>query len=70
MKIPISPPCSAFVLMVALHPLAAQSVAPRVREPAGPDAAERIPLSPFVVNASHDTGYQATSTLAGTRLVL
>jgi len=42
----------------------AQTAAPA--EPAKPD--EVIELSPFVVNSSQDTGYQATSTLAGTRL--
>ena len=29
---------------------------------------ERIDLSPFVVNATEDTGYRATNTLAGSRL--
>ncbi len=32
------------------------------------DDSEVYKLSPFTVNASQDTGYQATSTLAGTRL--
>jgi outer membrane receptor protein involved in Fe transport len=49
--------------------------APLVAQPAAPAAARLAPvlepaieLSPFVVNSSKDTGYQATSTLAGTRL--
>jgi|CXWL01.1.fsa_nt_gi outer membrane receptor protein involved in Fe transport len=50
--------------------LSAQTTAPSSTPPASP--ADRpddvLELSPFVVNASQDTGYQATSTLAGTRL--
>ena len=39
------------------------------RETAAAAASEEtVVLSPFVVNAEQDTGYQATSTLAGTRL--
>jgi outer membrane receptor protein involved in Fe transport len=33
-----------------------------------PPKEEAVQLSPFTVNAGRDTGYQATSTLAGTRL--
>ncbi|HOF41702.1 MAG TPA: TonB-dependent receptor, partial [Candidatus Hydrogenedentes bacterium] len=37
--------------------------------PATPEASEEIvELSPFEVNSSKDTGYQATETLAGTRI--
>ncbi len=39
----------------------APAAAPRIDE-------EALVLSPFVVNTTRDTGYQATSTLAGTRL--
>ena len=50
--------------------LSAQTAAPGFPPPpssaAKPD--EVVELSPFVVSASQDTGYQATSTLAGTRL--
>ena len=57
---------TAFVLLLA--PLRAQSVAAPPNQPLKPADAELIELSPFVVNTSRDTGYQATSTLAGTRL--
>src|SRR5690606_38448633 len=33
-----------------------------------PAAQPAVELSPFIVNSSRDTGYQATNTLAGTRL--
>ena len=45
-------------LITAVDPLSAQTAAKE----------EMLVLSPFVVNAEQDTGYQATSTLAGTRL--
>jgi outer membrane receptor protein involved in Fe transport len=47
------------VLLTGASPLSAQ-VSPPVKE--------TIELSPFVVNSTKDTGYQASSTLAGTRL--
>src|SRR5688572_14472352 len=47
--------------LATLAPLASRSAAASADEPA-------VELSPFVVNSSKDTGYQATSTLAGTRL--
>jgi outer membrane receptor protein involved in Fe transport len=47
--------------LAILAPLASRSAAASADEPA-------VELSPFVVNSSKDTGYQATSTLAGTRL--
>lgn len=46
----------------------AQSVAPTPPPATDPAPPEAVALSPFVVNSSRDTGYQATSTLAGTRL--
>ena len=48
----------------------APATAPRKLEGSAAEGAtgEPMQLSPFVVNASQDTGYQATSTLAGTRL--
>jgi outer membrane receptor protein involved in Fe transport len=36
--------------------------------PVNPKIDDTVELSPFVVSATQDTGYQATSTLAGTRL--
>jgi hypothetical protein len=48
--------------VAALH---AQTVAPAAPPKPEDDA---LVLSPFVVNTTRDTGYQATSTLAGTRL--
>ncbi len=55
-------------LLAASDPLAAQSDAAKGGHPSGADADKVVELSPFVVNSSQDTGYQATSTLAGTRL--
>ncbi len=49
-------------------PLAAQTAAPAGSRLADAEADKAIELSPFVVNSTKDTGYQATSTLAGTRL--
>ncbi|MBL9189929.1 MAG: TonB-dependent receptor plug domain-containing protein [Opitutaceae bacterium] len=59
---------SLLSLLVIARPLAAQSIAPRAVNPPGSEADKAVELSPFVVNSSKDTGYQATSTLAGTRL--
>src|SRR5205814_2587139 len=58
----------SLLALVILESLLAQS-APRPVESPRPDANDPIEtLSPFVVNTNKDTGYQATSTLAGTRL--
>src|SRR5690349_16498806 len=46
--------------------LHAQTTAPA--SPAAPTEDEVLQLSPFEVNADEDTGYQATQTLAGTRI--
>src|SRR5687767_9946226 len=54
-------------LLFSLTPLASsQTVPPPANAPTGNEAA--IVLSPFTVQTERDTGYQATSTLAGTRL--
>ncbi|MDP3073647.1 MAG: hypothetical protein Q8N18_25410 [Opitutaceae bacterium] len=45
----------------------AKALAPSANAPA-PSANAAVELSPFVVNDSKDSGYQALSTLAGTRL--
>ncbi len=59
---------SLLPLLIISRPLAAQSVAPSAGNPASSETDKAVELSPFVVNSSKDTGYQATSTLAGTRL--
>ncbi|MEO6002944.1 MAG: TonB-dependent receptor plug domain-containing protein [Opitutus sp.] len=53
----------ALIAAAATWPLTAQTTAP-----AKPADDEIIELSPFEVNATKDTGYQATETLAGTRI--
>jgi catecholate siderophore receptor len=52
-------------LAVAASPGEAQTVTPA---PSAPPQEETLMLSPFTVQSERDTGYQATSTLAGTRL--
>src|SRR5262245_10318328 len=53
------------LVLVALSPLAAQTVTP----PSPPAAStEVVELSPFEVNTSRDVGYAAENTLAGSRL--
>ena len=61
--------CSVlFALILPLANARAQSAAP-ASEPKAADADEPIVLSPFTVSTAEDEhGYQATSTLAGTRL--
>ena len=58
---------SLLAFIAGMHPLVTQSATPRSGE-SGRAAEPVVELSPFVVNSSKDTGYQATSTLAGTRL--
>lgn len=58
---PIALLVSLFSFIIVSDPLVAQTAAPAAKD-------EVLVLSPFVVNAERDTGYQATSTLAGTRL--
>ncbi|MDP3069997.1 MAG: hypothetical protein Q8N18_06885 [Opitutaceae bacterium] len=58
---------SLFLFVAAGNPVPAQSVAPRANEPAQ-SAEPAVELSPFVVNDSKTSGYQALSTQAGTRL--
>jgi outer membrane receptor protein involved in Fe transport len=57
------------LLIVALRPLAAQTVAPAA-EAVNPGVNDKdlLVLSRFVVTPEEDDGYRATSTLAGTRL--
>src|SRR5262245_23249144 len=52
---------SLFALIAGSVPLSAQSTASAPKEPV-------VELSPFVVNSTRDTGYQASTTMAGTRL--
>ena len=56
--------------LVALAPaiLRSQAVVPRVDSTQPTTSEPPEVLSPFVVQSARDTGYQATSTLAGTRL--
>lgn len=56
--------CVATAFVLSLAPARAQTVVPP--RPVTTDPVEV--LSPFVVQTDRDTGYQATSTLAGTRL--
>ena len=49
----------------AATPAAFAQVSPLSREPASPPA---VVLSPFVVDTTADRGYQASSTLAGSRI--
>lgn len=72
----------ALVALLSAHPGLAQTVAPAPKEATAPVSAtvpvarpaplaaeeEVYELSPFQVTAEEDTGYQATSTLGGTRL--
>ncbi len=65
---PLSLLVSLFSLIAAADPLMGQAVAPGAGHRSALDPDKVIELSPFVVNSSKDTGYQATATLAGTRL--
>lgn len=56
----------AFAALLATR-AAAQTAAAPAPAP-GPQAEETVELSPFVVTSSQNVGYQAASTLAGTRL--
>jgi outer membrane receptor protein involved in Fe transport len=56
---------AAALAAITVWPLSAQTVTP-VTTP--PPEDETITLSPFEVTSSKDTGYQATETLAGTRI--
>jgi hypothetical protein len=56
------------VLLTTSEPLSSQSTSPASVDAARSNGEGRIEMSPFVVDATRDTGYQATTTLAGTRL--
>jgi outer membrane receptor protein involved in Fe transport len=57
------------VALLVSSPLVPRSSAQAKSDPVAPPAdSEEIVLSPFTILASQDKGYQATSTLAGTRL--
>lgn len=53
---------------LAASSLSAQSVIPPVGAQPERAGADVLVLSPFAVQSDRDNGYQATSTLAGTRL--
>ncbi len=55
-------------LAAASDPLLGQAVVPTTRERSALEADSLVELSPFIVSSERDSGYQATSTLAGTRL--
>lgn len=55
---------AAWLAFTLVPPLSAQSVSPS----SSTKVEETVVLSPFTVNSEKDTGYQATNTLAGTRL--
>jgi outer membrane receptor protein involved in Fe transport len=59
--------CAALALASAV-PSVAQTAAPKPAPATTTDTDEIFVLSPFTVDASKDTGYQATSTLAGSRV--
>ena len=67
---------TALALVACAWPLSAQTVAPAPAQPAARTDVpvvnrtdeETVELSPFEVTATQDTGYQATETLAGTRI--
>jgi hypothetical protein len=56
----------AVLAFAGIGSLAAQTVAPAQPPPPGDE--DTVTLSPFEVTTSRDTGYQATETLAGTRI--
>src|SRR5207247_6426129 len=58
-------PCTALLLAQAVPP---PSTATSPSSPATPSDVEIVTLTPFEVSTSKDTGYQATETLAGTRI--
>src|SRR3954468_22378428 len=58
-------PLTAFAVLASAWPLAAQTTAPATQSKPDDDV---IQLSPFEVSSRKDTGYQATETLAGTRI--
>lgn len=64
-RFPIGMLVGSLAALVLHDRLAAQAVTPPSNRP---ELDEPFVLSPFVINSERDTGYQATSTLAGTRL--
>ncbi len=54
-------------LALAVAPIQAQSTANEAGAPAKAERSEVVELNPFVVNTSKDIGYQANSTLSGSR---
>ena len=54
--------------LAASHGLLAQATPPTAARPENKSDETTVELSPFEVTAAKDTGYQATETLAGTRI--
>jgi outer membrane receptor protein involved in Fe transport len=65
-KLPIAAIAAWFAVLTA--PAPAQNAAEPTKSDAAKQEEETIILSPFVVDASKDQGYRATSTLAGSRI--
>jgi len=65
MKIKARLQLTVFAFLVSAWPMAAQTVPP---SSAKPEDEQIVKLSPFEVTSSKDVGYQATQTLAGTRI--
>jgi hypothetical protein len=69
MNIHVRKSLTVLAFAASTWPLAAQTAAPApAAKPAAPLDEEAIVLSPFEVSSQRDTGYQATETLAGTRI--
>ncbi len=57
------------LVLLALHPVRAQSTSSDATSSRPEDKGDAVvDLSPFVVQSDRDTGYQAATTLAGTRI--
>ena len=68
-RIPASPALVASFALAAASALAQQAPAPRPTTPANSEGeSETVMLTPFEVATTKDVGYQATETLAGTRI--
>ena len=69
MNIHVRKSLTVLAFAASTWPLAAQTAAPApAAKPASSLDEEAIVLSPFQVSSTKDTGYQATETLAGTRI--
>lgn len=60
--------CASLCIILTALPSTAQTASPLTGPTADKEEQNVIELSPFIVTSNQDTGYEATSTLAGTRL--